>query len=311
MRTLYVSDLDGTLLNRDAALSARTRRALGAIAADGGLFTFATARSRESATRVMAGTPLALPAAFMNGALLAVPGDGGLLRANTLPEDLARLLVATVLEAGHRPVVFSVDKGGAEHVSYTRVSTPLERFYFGERRADEDGRFRFADGYGEALAEAVTAVNVLDSEENLKPLYEKAVAVDGVRAALAPEAALPGGFWLELNHPLSSKRNAVRLLREHVGADRVVCFGDNLNDLPMFEAADEAYAVANAHPDVRAAADGVIGANTDDGVAAFLADRLGLAFLGRASHRCPRPARPIPLACDDRRVQSSEPRPAS
>ena len=44
-------------------------------------------------------------------------------------------------------------------------------------------------------------------------------------------------------------------------------YGDNLNDLPMFEVADEAVAVANAMPEVIARADRVIGPNSASSVA--------------------------------------------
>ena len=54
------------------------------------------------------------------------------------------------------------------------------------------------------------------------------------------------------------------------GATRVVAFGDNLNDLPMLAAADLAVAVENALPQVRQAADIVIGPNTADSVARFI-----------------------------------------
>ena len=58
------------------------------------------------------------------------------------------------------------------------------------------------------------------------------------------------------------------------GADRVVVYGDNLNDLPMFAVADEAVAVANARPQVLAAADRIIGRNTDDSVAKDMMERM-------------------------------------
>ena len=45
---------------------------------------------------------------------------------------------------------------------------------------------------------------------------------------------------------------------------------DNYNDLPLFEEADETCAVANARDEVKAAADHVIGANTEDGVALWI-----------------------------------------
>ena len=57
---------------------------------------------------------------------------------------------------------------------------------------------------------------------------------------------------------------------EAIGTDRIVCFGDNINDLPMMGVADLAVAVDNALPEVKAAADIVIGPNTSDSVAEFI-----------------------------------------
>lgn len=50
----------------------------------------------------------------------------------------------------------------------------------------------------------------------------------------------------------------------------MVAFGDNLNDLPLFAAADESYAVSNAHERVRATATGVIASNAENAVVRFL-----------------------------------------
>ena len=47
-------------------------------------------------------------------------------------------------------------------------------------------------------------------------------------------------------------------------------FGDGKNDVDMFELADEAYAVANAVPELKAKATAVIGGNNEDGVAKWL-----------------------------------------
>lgn len=57
-----------------------------------------------------------------------------------------------------------------------------------------------------------------------------------------------------------------------LGAERLVVFGDNHNDLPMFEVADESYAVSNAVPAVLEAATGVIGSNDEDAVACWIAE---------------------------------------
>ena len=55
----------------------------------------------------------------------------------------------------------------------------------------------------------------------------------------------------------------------------MIGFGDNLNDLPMFELADEAYAPANAVDAIKAVATKVIKSLLhEDGIALYLKERL-------------------------------------
>ena len=74
--------------------------------------------------------------------------------------------------------------------------------------------------------------------------------------------------------PGVSKASAVTDLKKLTGADRLTVFGDNLNDLPMMAVADVAVAVGNAFPEVKAAADIVIGSNRDDAVALYISEEL-------------------------------------
>ncbi|HEU5393305.1 MAG TPA: HAD-IIB family hydrolase, partial [Candidatus Methylomirabilis sp.] len=52
--------------------------------------------------------------------------------------------------------------------------------------------------------------------------------------------------------------------------EAVVAFGDNLNDLEMVEVAGLGVAVGNAHPDLKARADLVVGTNNEGGMAAVI-----------------------------------------
>ncbi|MBX2796711.1 MAG: HAD hydrolase family protein, partial [Myxococcales bacterium] len=78
--------------------------------------------------------------------------------------------------------------------------------------------------------------------------------------------------WLTMHAGTATKGRAVdRLMTEASLADhRLVAFGDQLNDLPLFERADHAVATANAVPDVLEAADEVIGAHHEDAVVRWL-----------------------------------------
>ncbi len=65
-------------------------------------------------------------------------------------------------------------------------------------------------------------------------------------------------------------------------------FGDGENDVDLFEAADEAYAVANAADVLKAVATGVIGANDEDGFARWLDRTRGVPRRRRAAYRAAR-----------------------
>ena len=61
MNTVYVSDLDGTLLRSDATLSVFSRDTLTRLLSEGLLFTVASARSVASIRPILAGLKLPLP----------------------------------------------------------------------------------------------------------------------------------------------------------------------------------------------------------------------------------------------------------
>jgi hydroxymethylpyrimidine pyrophosphatase-like HAD family hydrolase len=77
---------------------------------------------------------------------------------------------------------------------------------------------------------------------------------------------------LEISAPGVSKASSLAQLcaRAGIASGEVMAFGDMPNDLPMLVWAGRGVAVANAHPDVLAAADEVTGSNDESGVAAVL-----------------------------------------
>ena len=83
-----------------------------------------------------------------------------------------------------------------------------------------------------------------------------------------------GDYWLELNSPRATKAAAVLQLRDMLGCERVVVFGDGHNDISMFEAADEGYAVAGAADALKAIATAVIGSNDENGVVRWLRENV-------------------------------------
>lgn len=86
-------------------------------------------------------------------------------------------------------------------------------------------------------------------------------------------------YFCEVMPREATKANAVRKLRALYGCDRMVSFGDAINDIPMFEASDECYAVANAVPELRERAGGVTRSDEEDGVVRWLAEHEVFSYI--------------------------------
>ena len=77
-----------------------------------------------------------------------------------------------------------------------------------------------------------------------------------------------GGMWLDALAPGCNKGSALARIQEDLGisASETAAFGDNGNDLEMLALAGFSCAVASARPEVKAAADRVIGPWQEDSV---------------------------------------------
>lgn len=67
---------------------------------------------------------------------------------------------------------------------------------------------------------------------------------------------LSGDSWIDIANASVGKGAALRSIQKMLGASagETAAFGDYLNDMSLFEAAEESYAMANAHPDLKTAA---------------------------------------------------------
>ena len=70
MKTLYVSDLDGTLLRNDAQTSEYTNQVINQLTSEGILFSYATARSYLTATKATKGLNAKIPIICYNASFI-------------------------------------------------------------------------------------------------------------------------------------------------------------------------------------------------------------------------------------------------
>ncbi|TBL75677.1 HAD family hydrolase [Paenibacillus thalictri] len=270
MKTLYVSDLDGTLLNDDKKLEPEAARILNGLIDQGMPFTIATARSIDSVKDIVQGLRLELPVVLMNGVFIYDMQRQLRIQSNYLPNGLAAQILATYLQQQLNPLVYTIDLSGQPKIYYRGIHNESEADYIGNRLGNGDQRFRLTEDYSESLHERIISMNVIDTPERLQAAYETYKDESACVCHYGPDIYAPGYHWLEISSSHATKKNGVLFVKETCGFDKIVCFGDNLNDIPMFEAADEKYAVSNANPELLRLADGVIGSNKENGVARYL-----------------------------------------
>lgn len=263
-KTIYITDLDGTLLKSDQSVSQFTDDVINGMVERGGLFTFATARSEETATPVVGGFNISAPPIFYNGAVIGYSrGDLPPVRL-FFPDNIAGI-ITELIDADIFPIVYSfID--GKEKFSFIQDKCTRKMNEFLDTRK-HCGRYRPINTFEELTEGSIFYILCIDSKNKLSPFYDKYC---NEYYCVFQKDSYTDGRWLEIMPRSSTKANAAVTLKKRFCCDELVVFGDNKNDIELFKVADRSYAVANAVPELKAIATDVIGSNNDDGVARFL-----------------------------------------
>ena len=266
--TLYVSDLDGTLLRSDQTLSVETVSTLNRLMADGVMFTYATARSFSSAAPLVSALKLTIPAVIFNGVFVVDPKTGEHLIENVFSEESFELAQDYFIANNLAPLVYSfID--GRERVSYLKDRLGEVRGYVESRRGDK--RLRPVRSYRELFKGSVFYFTLFNPENpaEMDGIFSRG---NGFSRNYMKDT-YDDSMWYEIFSSEASKAGALRQAAELVRADELVCFGDNSNDMSMILSADIGVAVGNACEALRQNADIVIGTNNEGAVAEFIRRR--------------------------------------
>lgn len=263
--TLYVSDLDGTLLRSDTSISDYTVDTLNRLTENGVVFTYATARSYASASPLVKRLRLSCPAVTFNGVFIVDPRTGERVVKNIYSEKSAATASDFFINNDIPPLVYSfID--GEEKISYLRTRLENIQGYIDSRRGDK--RLRPVDSFN-ALFDGDVFYFTIINPADIEALDTVFTAENGFSRNIQRDT-YDDFVWYEIYNRTASKANAVLQVKELVGADKLVCFGDNLNDISMIKAADTGAAVSNACGELRECADIIIDSNNDDGVVKYI-----------------------------------------
>lgn len=271
-KTLYVSDMDGTLLGSDSRVSERTARIISELSRAGADITVATARTPATVVPLLADTYTRPDAIVMTGAATWNRGAAAFGTIHYMPEADVTAGLEMCRLMGVHPFVYAMRDSGAmlEVFHGAGAMNKAEESFYLERKHLKLKKFHT----GTPLPPSYLPRTVLFFAMGDRARVEEAASALRTNTECAvccyPDIFNHDVANLEVFAPGVSKAAAVLELKKRIGADRLVVFGDNLNDLPMLAAADVAVAVDNAFPEVKEHADVVIGPNYADSVANYI-----------------------------------------
>lgn len=273
---LYISDLDGTLLNDNAEVSSTTARILNGLIGKGLKFTIATARSLHTAQRILEPLNLNIPIILFNGVFVYDCLSKKYLLSNLLPESAFKDIIKAYSSLKLSPFVYTINKEGEHCIYYRSVDSKAAEDFLNMNLSLNDGRkFIKVDDYNCCCEDRIVTVNTIGKSENMLKLHSEFTGSKTAECLYVEDNYAKGFSWMYLTKLNSNKRSGIEYLKSLLGAQKLICFGDNLNDVPLMEAADESYAVSNAHERIKEMATGTIGSNNDDSVAKFIEKDFG------------------------------------
>ena len=275
VKTLYVSDLDGTLLGEDSQLSGVTVATLNRIIGElGGLFTVATARTPATVVPLMQEVHAQLPFIVIGGSAMWNPVTCSYEHTRCIDDKTVNAVAGVFGRHGANPFIYR-RHGTMLHAHHYGSISPQEERFVAERCHLSLKKFILDDGDYLHNDDEALLIFSLNKYAVLKDIADDLKAsVPTCSVMVYHDIFDESEGYLEIFTAGTSKAAAIRKLACEVGAGRVVVFGDNRNDIAMLQAADHSIAVGNAFPEVKAAASEVIGPNTADSVARWIEKEL-------------------------------------
>ncbi|HEX4132579.1 MAG TPA: Cof-type HAD-IIB family hydrolase [Pirellulales bacterium] len=267
MYRLLALDVDGTLVNSRDELTPATIAALRR-ASDAGLrIVLATGRRYSRALPLVEPLGIDAPIISASGALIKRPLDHSTIHCASFSRPLLCSLLGIVERSGYDAILYGDTYGqgydyycrtlSVEHpelAEYLALNQNCERIWPELMRAPPEGVFA---GFVMGSRDEMTALHEALESELPEALYTHVIRSPRYRGYMCEIAPAGETKWAGV-HRLAMEWN--------IAPHEICAVGDDVNDLPMVEAAGLGIAMGNAAPELKAAADRIAPTHDDDGL---------------------------------------------
>lgn len=281
MIKLFVSDVDGTLLDSTSSLREATRQAVLELRRSGVQFAIATGRSYNSIFPLMETLGGEIPVICLNGAQI-YDVSGNCIRQHFLPAEHIPTLLDVIsalrcyalcfctsgnylpygLENSRRILTDSLV--AMHQFPYTRAEALCNKILTGSEAVGIPEKLDLA-------REGLMKIQyVFSSESQRQQAVEMLSGLKEVQMAVTP-------YDLEVTAEAAAKGTSVQALCGHleIRPEETAVIGDSANDRQMLSLFTHSFAMGNADEETRHTAKKVVAANDEDGVAEAIRCVLG------------------------------------
>ncbi len=269
MNTIFITDLDHTFLRSDLSISPFTQRIWNEKIKHHTL-SVATARTFKKSEQFLKNLHLNAPMILLDGSLI-VSQERRIIDTKIITKELGDAIIDEGSKFDIYPFVLALKDRNLNEAFLYPAKRNEDQHNLLKRYTEDDNLEEKQDI--RAMKENFKLVYMGD-EALLRELtiYLQTIFQDRLKYILAPEAYL-GCYFLTLLHPDADKAHGLNKVSEYLGRELsdFTVFGDNLNDLGMFQLAGTSVAVSNAHAELKSHADIILPhSNDEDGVAKYL-----------------------------------------
>lgn len=253
-----VSDVDGTLVRRDKALTPRTVETVAKLRGAGIPFAIVSSRPPRGLTMLIERLDITTFVAGFNGGVIARP-NLSIVASHLIAPGMARHAIPAIEAAGAHAWVFSGRDWLIRDPNGPRVGLEQRTVGFGPTIVDD---------FTPVAGTVAKIVAVSDDSAVLTRLQNELRGTLGDGATIVRSQA----YYLDITHPLANKGDALLELARlmNVAPSQVAVIGDGENDIALFAQAGLSIAMGNAAAGVAEAADFITGPNDLDGAAAAI-----------------------------------------
>lgn len=260
---LFVTELEGTLMNSNGQVSGYAKVKLNEMISDGAQITLATNKTSADIVALMNSLEMNLPIITMDGAAIYDWNSRSYVYVEAISHKTSLNIIDSIRNASMNFFANTI-VNDVIHIYYDEFKNPMEEEFYNKEKLLPMKNYILTNLPNQRRTVYFTVIDRSERLEELRSHLENQSYAADIRFVF--EEYKNGYKIMKIFSSKATKGNAVLELKKQVQCTRVVTFGNDDNDISMIKVSDMSYAVSNGTEEVKEMASSVIDSNDLDAV---------------------------------------------